>query len=56
MTEELSAQIRLRLAGYLTDDAPDPLNLRSVVAQFRRASARRGYGWRFRHSTLCVNG
>ena len=34
VTEELSVQIRHRLAEYLADDCPDPLNLRGVVAQF----------------------
>lgn len=33
-TEELTVQIRRRLAEYLAHNAPDPLKLRSVVAQF----------------------
>jgi hypothetical protein len=34
MTPELAERIRQRLAEYLAGSAPDPLDLRSVVAKF----------------------
>ncbi|MGH7733320.1 MAG: hypothetical protein ACREOE_06360, partial [Gemmatimonadales bacterium] len=34
MTPDLADRIRQRLAEYLADSAPDPLDLRSVVAKF----------------------
>jgi hypothetical protein len=34
ISEELSAEIKRRLAEYLADDTHDPLDLRSVVAKF----------------------
>ncbi|MGH7437917.1 MAG: hypothetical protein ACRENE_19735 [Polyangiaceae bacterium] len=34
MMPDLADRIRQRLAEYLTDSAPDPLDIRSVVAKF----------------------